>query len=390
MTPLLSLILLVLLAYVGALFLHNTKTSSAVFKGITSSGIIYLLLGYLIGPHALKILDVQVLDRLSLILAFVLGWTGFIIGLQINAKQMLRFPLSYYWKTLLIFTLNIIFISIGLIIVKHFIYNALKLMEIIVLAIAGSIGSPLLIGLLKKDYKIRGKLIHFLQFNSAYDNMVSIVIIGIIIFFSNEMKHEIPVIIKKMAILFAGASIMAILFYLIAKSIKSVPQYFLLIIGFILILVGTAMHMGHSAIFSSFIFGMVLANLPINTWKLFQTISSTEKPIYLMLLIFVGANLSFSSPIIIVVILIFIVLRFVINYFSSWLIISRFMELKPYFKTIGYAGIGMGGLSLAFGLDFYMINNYGYGKEVLFVLSIAYIVNDTFSLKILENTIIDL
>jgi uncharacterized membrane protein YadS len=150
------------------------------------------------------------------------------------------------------------------------------------------------------------------------------------------------------------------------------------------------MHMGHSAIFSSFIFGMVLANLPINTWKLFQTISSTEKPIYLMLLIFVGANLSFSSPIIIVVILIFIVLRFVINYFSSWLIISRFMELKPYFKTIGYAGIGMGGLSLAFGLDFYMINNYGYGKEVLFVLSIAYIVNDTFSLKILENTIIDL
>lgn len=157
MTPLLSLILLVLLAYVGALFLHNVKTSSSIFKGITNSGIIYLLLGYIIGPHGLRILDIQVLDKLSLILAFVLGWTGFIIGLQINAKQMRRFQVNYYWKTLLIFTLNFVFIAIGLFLIKHFIYNTFTLIEIIVLSLAGSISSPLLIGILKKDYKIRGK-----------------------------------------------------------------------------------------------------------------------------------------------------------------------------------------------------------------------------------------
>ncbi len=389
MTSLLSLILLVLLAYIGAMFIHNIKTSSSIFKGITNSGIVYLLLGYIIGPNALKVLDINVLNDLSLIIAFVLGWAGFIIGLQINAKQMLRFPLNYYWKTILIFVLNFAFLTLGLFLVKLFIYNNLIFTEIIILAIAGSISSPLLIGLLKKDYKIRGKLIHFLQFHSAYDNMASIVIIGIMIFLSNELKNEMPTILKNMSILMVGASVMAILFYYTAKYIKTIPQYFLLIMGFILILVGTAMHIGHSIIFISFLFGMVLANLPINTWKLFQTISNTEKPIYLMLLIFIGARLSFSSPAIIAVIVIFIILRFVIKYGSSWIIISRFKELKPHTKIIGFSGIGMGGLSLAFALDYYLLNNYSLGEEALFVLAMAYIINDTFSLKILENTILD-
>ena len=79
MTPLLSLILLVLLAYIGAVFLHNIKTSSSIFKGITNSGIIYLLLGYAIGPNALKVLDISVLNDLSLVIAFVLGWTGLLL-----------------------------------------------------------------------------------------------------------------------------------------------------------------------------------------------------------------------------------------------------------------------------------------------------------------------
>jgi hypothetical protein len=387
MTPLLSLILLVLIAYIGAVFLHNIKTSSSLFKGITNSGIIYLLLGYIIGPNVLKILDLNVLDDLALIIAFVLGWTGFIIGLQINTKQMQRFPLSYYWKTLLIFTLNFIFITIGIYLVKQFIYNKLTLTEIIVISIAGSISSPVLIGLLKKDYKIRGKLIHFLQFHSAYDNMVSIVIIGMIIFLGNELKNEVSILLKNISILLLGATVMAILFYYMAKYIKTIPQYFLLIMGFILILVGTANHMGHSVIFISFLFGMVLANLPINTWRLFQTISNTEKPIYLLLLIFIGTRLSFSSTTIIVVISIFIILRFVIKYFSSMFVISRFKELKPHVKIIGLSGMGMGGLSLAFGLDYYLLYNYGIGEEILFVLAITFILNDTFSLKLLEKKI---
>ncbi|MCK5031999.1 MAG: hypothetical protein KAS18_00155 [Calditrichia bacterium] len=387
MTPLLSLIFLVLIAYVGALFLHNVKTSSSIFRGITNSGIIYLLLGYIIGPNLLKVLDLQVLNDLSLLIAFVLGWTGFIIGLQINAKQMRRFPISYYWKTLLIFTLNFVFMTLGLLIVKQFIYNRFTLTEIIVLSIAGSISSPLLIGLLKKDYKIRGKLIHFLQFHSAYDNMVSIVIIGIMIFLGNELKNEVPIIIKNMSILLAGATIMAIIFYYIAKDIKSVPQYFLLIIGFILMLVGTAMHMGQSVIFISFLFGMILANLPINTWKLFQTISNTEKPIYLLLLIFIGARLPQSTYMLLLIIIIYSFGRFIIKYISSWIIISKFRELKPNIGIIGLSGIGMGGLSLAFGLDYYLLNNYSFGENVLLILAVAYILNDTFSLKLLEKKI---
>ena len=231
MTPLLSLILLVLIAYIGAVFLHNIKTSSSIFKGITNSGIIYLLLGYVIGPNGLLVLDKKVLTDLSLVIAFVLGWTGFIIGLQINAKQMLRFPPAYYWKTLFIFSISFLFLTSGIFVINLFIYNILTLSEIVVLSIAGSISSPLLIGLLKKDYKIRGKLIHFLQFHSAYDNMVSIVIIGTMIILGNESKNEIPTMLKNMTILLGGATVMAVLFFYTAKYIKTVHSIFYLLWG---------------------------------------------------------------------------------------------------------------------------------------------------------------
>lgn len=387
MTPLLSLILLVLIAYIGAVFLHKIRTRSLILKSVTNSGIIYLLLGFLLGPNVLKILDISVLNDLSLVEAFVLGWAGFIIGLQINVKQMLRFPKNYYWKTLLIFAISFLLLTILIFTISIFIYKKLILSEIVVLAVAGAVSSPLLIGLLKKEYKLKGKLIHYLQFHSAFDNMIGIVIIGIMIFLSIEIKKEFSLLLRNMMILFGGASVMAVLFYFTAQHIKTIPQYFLLIIGFILILVGTAIHIGHSVIFISFIFGVVLANLSINTWKLYQTISSTEKPIYLIMLILIGARLPLSGTFIALLIILYIIIRFIINFGVTTLIISRFEEFKPHLNIIRYAVVGMGGLSLAFGLDYYLLNSYSLGSDVLFILAISYIVNDTFSLKLLEKNI---
>ena len=106
-----------------------------------------------------------------------------------------------------------------------------------------------------------------------------------------------------------------------------------------------------------------------------------------MLLFFIGARLPQSSYFLLFIIIIYSFGRVIIKYISSWIIISKFRELKPNIGIIGLSGIGMGGLSLAFGLDYYLLNNYYFGENVLLILAVAYILNDTFSLKLLEKKI---
>ena len=113
MTPLFSLILIVLLAYIGAVFFQKSQSKSLLLKGISHSGIHYLFLGYFLGPHVFDVINAKVLDELSVVIAFILGWTGFLIGLQINFKQMRRFQVNYYWNALLIICTTYLLMFVG-------------------------------------------------------------------------------------------------------------------------------------------------------------------------------------------------------------------------------------------------------------------------------------
>jgi len=386
MTPLLSLILLILIAYIGTIFFQRAKSAgSLLLKGITDSGIIYLVLGFLIGPNVLQIINKNVLENISLMLSFVLGWTGFLIGLQISLKQMLRFPVNYYWRALSNFCLTFLIILIGLILIQEFIGSNFNYMDLLILSTAASINSPFFIGLIKIEFKIKGKLIHFMQFHSAYDNMLGVVITGIVLMSVQTLSGRtftgsiINLIISSSIVI-----ILSLIFFLMTKDINSISQYFLIILGFILFLVGMALYLGQSALFISFIFGLVLANLPIKTWKLFQTIVKSEKPIYLLLVIFMGASLSNINNLIIIFTIILSFWRIAGKYLSGRLTLNQFDHEKNFSSIIGLSGIGIGGLSLALGLDFHIsviTNNSG---MILNIIAFLYIINDTISLKIVK------
>lgn len=388
MTPLLSLILIVLIAYVGSVFFQKSHAIPFVFKGISHSGLLYLLLGLFIGPNFLKILDNKILDEISIILAFVLGWTGFLIGLQINIKQLLRFRFSYYWMVLGNFILIFALLFSGMLFLNYQFNNFFNLFEILILATAGSISSPILMGVLKKDFKIRGKPIHFLQFHSAYDNIIGVLIIGLFATGGNYIQNE-SMFLNAANLFFSIiiVVILAIIFYFMVNSIKNVQQYFLILIGFILFLVGTALHFNSSALFLPFVFGFILTNLPINTWKLFHAIANAEKPIYLLLLIFMGASLPGLDIFVLLLALVFVIWRICCKYIAGRIVIFGYSKDKQLSQTVGLAGIGMGGLTLALGIDYHISSVAIRGEFILLILAMSYLINDTFSVALLKPII---
>lgn len=376
MTPLLSLVLIVILAYVGTVFFQNPLSKSLIIKGLSLSGLHYLILGFILGPNIFNLLNSNILNELSVIQSFVLGWTGFLIGLQINFKQMKRFQQNYYWTSLGNFVFVFLMIFTGSFALCSLLQLKIDLFQIIVLTVATSISSPLIIGVLKKEYNLRGNFIHYIQFQSAYDNMLGIIIIGLVLSWYNYLALEVTKIMMDISIAVIIVILLALLFYYITKEIKNVQQYFLIIIGFLLLIVGTALQLKQSSLFIAFLFGFALANLPINTWKLFQTISNTEKPIYLLLLIFIGANIVNINVIIIVSGILFTLWRMASKYLGGQITLLAFYENKKKRTISSLMGIGMSGVSLAIILDYKMLSGTSNIEILVGIIITSFFIND--------------
>ena len=166
MTPLLGMIFLFILAYIGSFIYERYHLATGWTKVILYSGSLNLVIGYLIGPHFFGLLSDAIIGKLYVLVALVLGWAGFLIGLQAKATELKRFQSTYYLYS----SINFILTFVGLFIVIFFMdlifkFN-LDLPLIILLTILGSVSSPILVGLLKEKLKLRGPMIHLIQFQS--------------------------------------------------------------------------------------------------------------------------------------------------------------------------------------------------------------------------------
>jgi len=250
MTPLLSIILLFLISYLGWLLYNRFSSQSALLNHIYVSGSLYLVIGFLIGPKLIGLIDEGIISELNVLLGLVLGWTGFLIGLQAKRQEMKRFQEGYY----LFVTLNFLIMLLGsvflLIILSNILGLNFRLSNLAVLAIAGAVSSPILIAILRKEYKMRGHAIHLLQFSAAYDNMLGVFIFGIaLIFFNPGLGINIYTFISYiLSLSFSG--LMAYLFFIISKRILNDQQFLLLLIGFLLVIVGVALNVNISLIFN--------------------------------------------------------------------------------------------------------------------------------------------
>jgi hypothetical protein len=215
--------------------------------------------------------------------------------------------------------------------------------------------------------------------------MIGIIIIGFIIAATSANEpNSIEQKLLSLAISLLIVGGLAFLFYNMVKNLKNIPQYFLIIVGFILILVGMAQHFNQSTLFVSFMFGTILANLPLNTWKLFQTISNAEQPIYLLLLVFMGASLNEIGINVFLFAIGLSIIRLAMKYMSGRLIFLKFDPNERFSRIIGLAGIGMGGLSVAMVIDYHLAGVSVEAEFILLIIGLSYLWNDALSLAIIK------
>jgi len=378
MTALLSIIFLFFLAYAGFSIYQKYKIKAFSLRLLVDNGSFHLLIGLLVGPNLLQLLSEDILEQLKFLVALVLGWAGFLIGLQLKLGELKRFQPGYF---LFAFT-NFILFAILFLCSMMFIIYIFKLdfspviyAPLILLATASS---PIIIGVLKSAGDVKGQLMHLLQFSVAWENILCVASHGFLMIIINPYfgfdLSSTYVIIGSLGFSF----LMAYLFYRVAENIKNEQQYFLLLVGFLLVLTGVTLNLNISLIFSSFVFGVILTNLPIETRKLYHSIADVEKPLYFLMVIFVGASIvEFYLPMLTIT-LVFILSRTIIKYAAGYG--ARFAIENPRSlpHKIGIEHLGMGGIALAMVLDYHLNFNNLSSQYLLIIVAISVPANALF------------
>lgn len=393
MTPLLSLVLLVLIAFLGSYIFKRLQITALWLKGVAYSGVLYVALGYLIGPDAAELVTKSVSGELNILFALVLGWAGFLIGIQTNVKGLKRFPRRYYLSGTLNFisVLVLLFVLIWAL-VQYLNISSVTLVDISLLSVVGAISSPVVLGILIRDYRLDGRLSYRLQFGAAFNNLLGVVVLEGVFLVSalfsvgispereSVLRFVFPVLIVPLSVF---------IYSMIYEVMKTRQEKFLLFLSLLFLLVGMAYYFKQSILFISFLFGAGLANIKISSVKLYQTIQELEKPLYVLLLVFAGMNLRLYENLFVYGLLAgFFLIRIVVKVFSHGVLLGLLEKEDKFPLSIGLGGVGMGGLTLAVVLDYLLLGHAQTAQLFLFVVIVSLVVNDIIALQYLSKNLI--
>ena len=318
------------------------------------TGIEFLFLGLLIGPQFLNIVDQKTLNGLEPLISLLLGWIGMLYGFQFELAKLRRFPVELLHAAVAegLFTLVWMF---------GWIYCALsffaqisfpvKMAICIVLSAAAACTAQTGLALWTSSQAApRQKLIIHLRYISGIDGMVGLLAYGAVFFFYPGTENIQPI---GQFFVVAGISAGILLLYLLFTAVRlERAELVLIVVGMTVLTSGMASLANFSSLIISFGVGICLVNFLRDKERIFKLLVSVEKPVYLLILLFLGLNWRVHLIWYPVAAAVYFLFRFSGKFSAGWLLTRSNPEFRmhPYF--FGFGLLDWGGLPMAFLLEF--------------------------------------
>lgn len=298
MTPLVKLaILLVAALLVGRLSWRPRQAGLGVHL-LFDLGTHFVLLGVLLGPVS-GLLSRDVLDALAPFLVLGLGWTGMLIGAQLDRTQLRVFSRRLAVATLVqgvvafAFAWGSAWLLIRTLGIEHPTWDPAG-PAVLTLAAVTAVSAPAAVAMVSSSFRARGPVSQLLLFVASMDGLVGLVAVALIravhhprvaaLGFENWVGFWI------VTWLLAGGMLGA-LFLSLTRSKPSPDELVLFLTGTVLFGSGISYALGLSPISVCLVAGAVVANFSGFRRRVYATLAAWEKPVYAVLLILAGAML---------------------------------------------------------------------------------------------------
>jgi Sodium/hydrogen exchanger family len=353
MGSLLPALVLIVLALIGARVSFSTERARLGSRLLVRTGAPFVLVGFALGPGGLRLLTREAAEQLLPMLALGLGWVGFQFGLQLDRRNLKRFPLRYY-----VFALGQAAGAFAIFAVGAFATTRLagldgRLPVLLVLGAAATaaVTGPAGIALVSSAFDVRGPVRDLLLFVGSIDAIVGI---GAL-----QLTYSLfrPTLISAgaestsqpafLGVALGVGIVCGIVFVWLNRSRPTPEELVLFLLGSCAFAAGVALQWDLSPLFVSAIMGVVVANLIPSTQRIQVVLTRWEKPVYVTFLLLAGVLLEAPTWLVFPMAAGYVLLRFVAKAASASLLcrLVRFDFDVP--KRLGLGLVPQGGVAIA-------------------------------------------
>ncbi len=354
-----TLLLIIFLAFSGYHLTFRGLKLPIFARKLYLTGIEFLFLGLLLGPLFLNILDTETMNNLKPLYALLLGWIGLVIGFQFEIAKIRRFPFYFLLAAVLEGLLTSVIVFLGIYIIFPLFVNMpvpMNMAILLTLTAAAVCAAQTGMSLYKQEQGIQNKsTVSFLGYISSFDSLMALLVFGVAYFFKpptmslSGLAPGAGMRIILSIVLGLGLLFLYILF--LSKRCHE-NELILIVIGMVVITSGTASVLNMSPLLINFFLGFCLSNLSREKERIFSLLIRIEKPVYLLLLVFLGGSWNLDSAWVFLPATGYCIIRFAGKFSSGFAIRYLNPQLKAHTQFLGFGLLDQGGLPIAILFDF--------------------------------------
>lgn len=375
MDPLVSTLVVILLALLGARLSFSTERVPEVTRLLFRTGTHFLFIGLALGPLALDLLTPEALDRLAPLFGIGLGWVGLIFGLQLERETLSRFPLPFHGLALgqAGVTFVIFVAGGGLIAALTGSFEPVSVVLLIAAGATAAVSAPAGIAMISTNFLVRGQVRRLLFFTASVDGLVGLVVLQALYgalhggWLSDAAGAGAATVaadasgtVGQLSVLWflAGPALGLVCGVLVVWLMRLRPdreELILYLMGSSALCAGAALQLGVSPLFAGTVMGAIVANLVAERSRLFTALQKWEQPVYLLLLMIAGASLRVTTWWVVPLALLYTGLR-IVGKLGGTALLARALPLG--FALPRGAGLGLipqGGISLAMAVSLSLV-----------------------------------
>ncbi len=353
-----ALFVLIILAFIGYHLTFRKIRLPLIARKFYLTGTEFLFVGLMLGPQFLNLLDDTTCEGLAPLTALLLGWVGMLFGFQFELSKLRRFPLEYMgaallegWVTLVIIVgaaallLSLFSPSVG-----H-----VPIAAILCLGAAAACTAQTGLALLAPEFVARrSKPIQLLSYMSTMDGLLAVLIFGLAYFYKGTLttgiessgSFEGPLIALLVCI---G---LIVLYSLMTIRRCDEGELKLIVIGMTVLTSGAANILDFSPLIANVVLGFGLVNFSRDKERIFQVLMSIEKPVYLILLVFLGVGWRLDSAWVLFMGAVLCGFRLTGKWLGGFLSVRLIPQFRHYPAVFGFGLMDYGGIPLAILFDF--------------------------------------
>ncbi len=325
---------------------------------VARTGILFLLLGAVIGPSGFGLIDPEVLKQLGAIVVIGLGWIGFLYGIQLEYKSLRRFDPRLFWTALGEAGFTFLFVALAFGGIAFFWLGRADVAALLILASAAAGTAPAPLFILRSELPRRGPTYELLRFCASLDDLPGLIALGVLFSIYHGEQLESAALttllwfVFQVALgLFAGW-LTHHLHEVVTTAQGGDPEASTLaFFGMVGLTSGFASYLGLSPLFVNAVAGITFANVSHHSERVYSGLARREHTVYVLFLLVAGCYWPFPGFRAFDVLLLYMVTRAVGKiagtYFASKAFLAPIQPMREIPPHVGMGLLPQGGLAIA-------------------------------------------